>query len=54
MITIPAINTGTADAPLLSPSLPIPEGALAVVFGGVEYTVYEHGDTLPASQDEPQ
>lgn len=48
MITIPVLSTATPDGPLLSPSQPIPADAIAIRCDGVNYTVYQLGDTVPA------
>jgi hypothetical protein len=49
MITIPAIQTETPNGPLLSPETPIPADALEVQCDGINYTVYQLEDTIPAS-----
>jgi hypothetical protein len=49
MITIPAVTDPISGA--LTPALPIPEEAIAVVCNGATYTVYEPGDTVP-TQDQ--
>ena len=47
MITIPAVNIGTSDEPILSPASPLPADRIAVVCDGVNYIVYEPGDEIP-------
>lgn len=46
MITIPAVTDANA---IQSPATPIPADAIAVVCDGSTYTVYQVGDTVPAS-----
>ncbi len=48
MITIPAVQTTTPDGDLLSPAQPFPADAIAIRCDGVNYTIYEPGDTVPA------
>ncbi len=50
MTTIPAVNIGTADEPILAPASPLPNDRIAVVCDGVNYVVYEPGDTPPVEQ----
>lgn len=47
MMTIPAVNIGTTAIPLLAPATPLPDDRILVVCDGVNYTVYQPGDTLP-------
>lgn len=49
MITIPVATDPVSGA--LIPSQPFPADMIAVVCDGVNYTVYEPGDTVP-SQDQ--
>lgn len=48
MILIPAINIGTIGSPTLAPQSPLPENVIAVVCDGINYTIYQIGDTVPS------
>ena len=51
MRTIAIIKTvGEDGIERIAPAAPLPHDAAAIVCDGQQYTIYEHGDTLPDSQ----
>jgi len=49
MITITATVVSSESGDVVTPSQPIPDNAVLVVFDGSAWTVYEPGDELPES-----
>ncbi|WP_420997598.1 hypothetical protein ACKI2N_012355 [Cupriavidus sp. 30B13] len=51
MMTIPVVNIGAkGDDLLLAPAQPFPADAIAIVCDGQQYTVYQRGDEIPATE----
>lgn len=52
MIVIPAIPVNFPDGTdAIGPEFPIPIDAIAVVFDGTSYTVYQPGDQVPQPEE---
>lgn len=48
MITVPVVIVETDSGAVIAPASPLPDDRIYTVCDGVNYTVYEPGDTVPA------
>lgn len=53
MLIIKAVTITQDGEKYTAPEIPIPQRAICVVHDGTNYIVYEPGDTLPQSTEQP-